>query len=110
MTKQTYRSAMEELQAENMELKKQVRDLKQQLEQKIFDDRKLDAIIESYKEEKQIPSMPSSSKGSKLSVRATDFMSQYKKYRQLINAEPKKTEIDIDNTTLNVLMKKFKPA
>lgn len=110
MTRQTYRSILEELQAENMELRRQIRDLKKQLETQIYDNRRLDEIIEGYREEKTALSMPSTKKTDKLSPQASDFMSQYRKYRQLKNEEEKKTEIEVDSSKLEALMKKFKPA
>lgn len=111
MTKQTYRDLMEELQAENMELKKQIRELKKQLEMQVFDKRPLDTIITDYKEQKQELSIPTK-KSSQLSTPASEFMSQYRKYRQLIKEEVNQTKIEIDTSGLSSLknLLKQKPA
>ena len=100
MTKQTYRGLMEELQAENMELKKQIRELKKQLEMQVFDERPLDTIITDYKEQKQELSIPMK-KSTSLSMPASEFMSQYRKYRQLINEGANQTQIEIDTSGLS---------
>lgn len=111
MTKQTYRDLMEELQAENMELKRQIRDLKKQLEMQVFDERPLDTIITDYKEQKKELSIPTM-KATSLSMPASEFMSQYRKYRQLIKEEVNQTKIEIDTSGLSSLknLLKQKPA
>lgn len=100
MTKQTYRDMMEELQAENMELKKQIRELKKQLEMQVFDERPLDTIITDYKEQEQELSIPTK-KSKQLSTPVSEFMSQYRKYRQLIKEEVNQTKIEIDTSGLS---------
>ena len=107
MTKQTYRDLMEELQAENMELKRQIRDLKKQLEMQVFDERPLDTIITDYKEQKKELSIPTM-KATSLSMPASEFMSQYRKYRQLIKEEVNQTKIEIDTSGLSSLKNRLK--
>ena len=107
MTKQTYRDLMEELQAENMELKRQIRDLKKQLEMQVFDERPLDTIITDYKEQKKELSIPTM-KATSLSMPASEFMSQYRKYRQLIREEVNQTKIEIDTSGLSSLKNRLK--
>ena len=107
MTKQTYRNLLEELQAENMELKKQIRDLKKQLEMQVFDERPLDTIINEYREQKQELSIPFKNPiKSKMPV--AEFMSQSKKYRQLIYEGVNQTKIEIDTPAISNLTGTFK--
>ena len=107
MTKQTYRNLLEELQAENMELKKQIRDLKKQLEMQVFDERPLDTIINEYREQKQELSIPFKNP-MKPKMPVSEFMSQYKKYRQLINEGANQTQIEIDTPVISNLIGTFK--
>lgn len=111
MTKQTYRDMLETLQAENMNLKKQVRELEQQLKRDVFDERPLDTIISEYKEEKKELSIPITLSGT-LSKPASEFMSQYRKYRQLVSEDVKQKEVQIDVPALNALKNRLnqKPA
>lgn len=107
MTKQTYRDLVEELQAENLELKKQIRELKKQLETQVFDERPLDTIINEYREQKQELSIPFKNPiKSKMPV--SEFMSQYKKYRQIVSEEANQTEIEIDTPAISNLAGTFK--
>ena len=111
MKKQTYRDILEALQMENMELKKENRELKQQLERDVFDERPLDTIIAEYKEEKKELSVPISVSGTLLKP-ASEFMAQYRKYRQLVSEDVKQEEVQIEVPALNALKNRLnqKPA
>ena len=112
MTKQTYKSLLEELQNENMELKRQIRELKKQLEMQVFDERPLEEIITGYREEKKELSIPTMTVSSSLLKAPSDFMSQYRKYRELVREDVKQEEIKIDVPTINNLKSRLnqKPA
>lgn len=112
MTKRTYRDLMEELQTENMQLKKQIRELKKQLETQVFDERPLDKIISDCKGEKKELSVPVRKNLGHSTMLTSDFMSQYRKYRQLVNDDIREMEIEADISTIDFLKSsmKQKPA